>query len=419
VNPLRFAAFVPTFLFAFVFDAEAGEWTRFRGPNGAGHAAEANIPTKWSDEDIAWKTKLPAPGNSSPVVWGETVYVTSGDGESGTYTVVAIDVTNGEIRWTKAYDFAPHRVNNLNGYASSTPAVDEHGVYVMWFGDSESHVAALSHDGEERWKHGYGEIMSLHGPSPSPIVHDGKLIFALEQEGRRAPTEGGWYALDSKTGETVWMLERETSLKASSNVPCVYTTADGNDWLVFSSFAHGITVVDANDGTVVCEESDAIIARTVGSPVVAGDFVVASCGQRGGGLRMVAYDLSGGEGAPLSLAHQIEERYVPYVPTPVSDQGLLYTFQDAGTVTCVELKTGNVLWSERVRAKFFGSPVLVGGKLYCIAENGQVIVLKAGPAFEHLATNELGEGSHSTPAVAGGRMFLRTQTQLICVAGNE
>ncbi len=398
--------------------ALADNWPRFRGENGGGIASEADLPAKWSNDELAWKISLPASGNSSPVVWNDTVYVTSGDGDAGVYSVSAMDVSNGETRWQKDYTFKPRRVHQLNGYATSTPAVDESGVYVLWFGEGESLVAGISHDGEELWKHDFGKLSSMHGPSASPMVHDGKLIFTWENEGARPGLKSYWYALDCKTGETVWKTDRDTSAKASSSVPCVYESPNG-DWLIFSSFSHGITAVDAQTGEVVWEENESMIARTISSPMLAGDIVFATCGRRGGGMRMVAIDLNQGEGATPRVLHSIEEKFVPYVPTPIAVNDLLFTFHDDGTVSCMAVKTGELIWSERLRTKFFGSPVLVRDRLYCIGDGGEVFVLRAGPEFEELAVNSLGEESHATPAVANRRMFLRTNTQLMCIAAPD
>ncbi len=398
--------------------ATADNWPRFRGVNGSGIAADSAIPTKWSDNELAWKISLPAGGNSSPVVWGDTVYVTSGDGDTGVYSISAVAAVDGEVRWRKDYPLVPRRVHQLNGYATSTPAADASGVYVLWFGEGQSFAAGLDHDGQELWKRDFGNISSMHGPSSSPMVYDGKLVFTLENESANPALKSYWYALDCATGETIWKTERDASEKASSTVPCLYPTASG-DWLIFSSFAHGITAVDAQTGNVVWEKSETMIARTIGSPTLAGDIVIATCGRRGGGMRLVGIDLSQGEGATPPILHCIEEKFVPYVPTPIAVNDLLFTFHDNGTVSCMAVKTGEIIWSERLRAQFFGSPVLVGDRLYCIGDRGEVVVLRAGPEFEELARNELGEGSHATPAVANGRMFLRTNTQLMCIAAPD
>lgn len=406
-------------VFVFVAAATAENWTRFRGDNGSGAAEDAKIPARWSPEDLAWKTPLPGTGNASPVVWGDQVYVTSADPATGTFSLLALNVSDGAVVWKREYPFKPVRVHTLNSFATSTPAVDVDGVYTMSFGDDQSLVIAVAHDGTERWTKDFGATSTMHGPSQSPMIHDGTLVFSFEQEINRNGLESFWYALDTKTGETVWCLDRDTSGKASSSVPCVYNTPSGDSWIVFSSFGHGITAVDPKTGAVVWEQKDAMTARVISSPVVAGEYIVATCGRRGGGLQLLVVQPGAGEGAEPRIVHNIEERFVPYVPTPIAVNDLLYTYHDAGTVSCMAIKTGELVWSERLRAKFFGSPVLVGDKLYCVSDSGEVFVLRAGTEFEQLAVNDLGEASHATPAVANGRMFLRTNSHLMCVAATS
>ncbi len=399
--------------------AIAENWPRFRGTNGSGAAEDAEIPSTWSQSDLAWTTPLPGTGNASPVVWGDTVYVTSADPATGTFSLLALNVADGAVAWKRDYTFEPIRVHTLNSFATSTPAVDERGVYAMSFGKDQALVIAVGHDGTERWTKDFGATSTMHGPSQSAMIFDGMLVFSLEQEINRTGLESHWYAVDAETGETVWCLDRDTSAKASSSVPCVYRTADGADWLVFSSFAHGMTAVDPKTGEVVWEQKDAMTARVISSPVVAGENIIATCGRRGGGLQLLVVQPGTGEGSEPRIVHNIEERFVPYVPTPLALNDLLFTFHDAGTVSCVAIKTGELVWSERLRAKFFGSPVLVGDRLYCVSESGEVFVLRAGAEFEQLGVNDLGEASHATPAVANGRMFLRTNSQLMCVASES
>lgn len=397
--------------------AFADNWPRFRGPNGAGTASGSNVPAQWSQDDFEWKIALPGKGNSSPIVWGDTVYITCADQQANLFFLLALAVSDGKVRWSRDIPFEPMRVNPQNGFATSTPAADEGGVYAMLFGKGQSRVMAYSHDGEELWSADFGEVVTLHGPSVSPMVHNGMLVFSLEQEGGRSGLQGYWYALDCTTGETVWRLERDSNGKASSSVPSVYEPETGPSQFLFSSFGHGITAVNADTGKVLWEEPSALIARAVGSPVVVDDIVVAACGRRGGGLKLAVLRLDGD--VESRVLHAIEERYVPYVPTPVASNGLLYTFADAGTVSCIDLESGEPLWSERLKFKFAGSPVLAGDKLYCVTMDGEVVVLKAGPEFGQLAVNDLGESTQATPAIANGRMFFRTEAKLMCVAGPE
>jgi outer membrane protein assembly factor BamB len=397
----------------FATTSTADNWPRFRGPNGSGVAESASIPTKWTQSDLAWKTQLPGTGHSSPVVWGGNVYVTSASEKGDLYSLLAYRATDGKLVWKNDQSLNYLRVHSLNSRATSTPAADKNGVYALWFGPDKSLVVAVDHDGTERWQRNLGPTATMHGPSQSPMVHNGMLIFSFEQELNKAKLRSYWYALDCKTGETVWRLERDVSEKASSSVPCIYRTADGADQIVFSSNAHGLTAIDPRSGAVAWCEPTAFPTRVVSSPVQAGDLLVGTNGRRGGGLRLVAIDPGGDT---PTIVHDLEDKTVPYVSSPIAHGELLFLFHDSGLVTCMDIASGEVRWSERQKGKFFGSPVLVDDRLYCITNQGSVFVLRAAAEYELLSMNDLGEGSQATPAVANGRMFLRTHTHLMCVA---
>jgi outer membrane protein assembly factor BamB len=407
---LAFAAF-----WFITSSATADNWDRFRGPNGSGVAQDSGIPSSWTDKDLAWKINLPGRGHSSPVIWDDTVYVTSADSASKTFSLLAVRASDGGTKWKREYPFEPRPIHVLNSHASSTPAVDENGIYALWFDRNQSIAVATDHSGGELWRRDLGSVFGQHGPTQSPMIHKGKLVFSLEHE-LNYRLKSYWYALDLTTGEIVWKLERETSESASSSVPCVYQSKSGKEWLVFASRGHGISAVDPETGRLEWEEKHAFPARVVCSPILFNDLILATCGEGSIGLRLTAVRPGDRQGADSEVVHSIEERYVPYVPTPIALDGKLYLFQDRGYVSCVDLESGGILWSERPGGKFFGSPVLVEGRLYCINTKGQVVVLKAGSQYELLGVNDLGEPSKSTPAVAGGRMILRTESHLSCIA---
>lgn len=394
-------------------------WPRFRGPNGRGIAQDSDIPAKWSEEDLAWKIKLPGTGHSSPVVWEETVYVTCADEEAKVFSLLALRASDGRLVWKRDYSFEPLRINPLNSHATSTPAVDAEGVYALWFGENQSFAVAVSHVGTELWKKDLGHSSTLHGPSLSPMVYKGMLVFTLEHEKNDVGLQSHWYALDCSTGEIAWRLDRENSAKASSSVPCVYRSQSGKESLVFSSRAHGITAVDPANGIVVWEEKSALPTRVVSSPVLAKDFIVATCGDGGRGIQLTAVHPTGERPPRSRVVYTIEEAFVPYVPTPIAVNDLLFLYEDRGMVSCIEIETGKLRWSERPGGKFLGSPVLVEDRLYCINTSGKVVVLRAAAKYELLAVNDLGEASQASPAVAGARMFLRTNSHLSCIAATK
>ncbi len=162
-------------------------------------------------------------------------------------------------------------------------------------------------------------------------------------------------------------------------------------------------------------------ARVVSSPVIAGDLLIGACGKGSAGKQLVAVRAgSGGNSKRPEVVYICAGKSAPYVPTSLAKDGLLFTFHDQGDVSCLRIDTGEVLWCEKPGGKFYGSPIWVNGLLYCINRQGNVLVIKAAPTYELLATNSLGEKSQATPAVADGKMYLRTYSHLISIgSGTE
>jgi outer membrane protein assembly factor BamB len=403
-------------LLAFAAPSNGQEWTRFRGPDGSGIATPgADIPAKWSDRDFRWKIDLPGVGHSSPVLWGDRVFVTCGDEQTGAPTLVCVNASDGSVRWKRDYTSENYRHHGENSYASSTPAVDAERVYLCLMQPKQLRVVALDHDGKDAWSADLGPFVTQHGGGHSPIVFDDIVVVANDQDGPGSSI----VALDRRTGEKKWTSPRK-SYRFSASTPCVYRPKDGGPaQLVFTSWAHGITGIDPKTGLVLWELPEAFDARTVGSPVAVNDagLVIASCGEGPGGHWIMAVKPGSG-GAKPDVAYKIA-RMSPYVPTPIVKGNLLFVWADGGTVTCAMADTGETVWQERVGGTYFGSPVCVGDKLFCVSKRGEVTVIAAADKFQLLARNDLGEKSDATPAVAGGRMYLRTYGKLICVGGAE
>lgn len=393
------------------------EWTRFRGPNGQGISYAKSIPIKWTQSDYTWKVKLPGGGHSSPVTWGDKVFVTIGDQKAGRGTLLALRVSDGKALWQKEYALTSYRMNRLNSYATATPAVDADHVYVLWATTKETILAALDHDGGDVWERSFGGVHCQHGPGSSPIVLDDIVVFTHEHERSDKDVQSAWIALDCKTGQRRWTLQRQSSPKTSYSTPCVYSPGTGAPQLIFTSLAHGLTGVDPRTGTVVWEASSAFVSRVVSSPVIAGELLIGTCGDAASGKRLIAIKAGAADKSTHPTeAYKIDSSSTPYVPTSLATAGLLFTFHDRGYVSCLRSATGEQLWREKPAGRFYGSPVCVDGKLYCITTAGDVVVMRAAPSYELLAVNPLGEKSHATPAVAGGRMYLRTYSHLICIA---
>jgi len=401
--------------------SQGQEWTRFRGPNGQGISNAKTIPVRWTGEDYNWKVKLPGGGHSSPVLWGEKLFITSGDQQAGNSIIFALNVSDGRVLWQKKYSLRKYRPNKLNSYATSTPVVEADHVYVLLTSPDQTILVALNHDGDEIWKRTFEGVLCQHGAGSSPIVYDDKVIFTHEHENSsRKDAKSVWFAVNRKTGETRWTLDRNTGPKTSYSTPCVYTPETGTPQLIFNSHSHGMTSIDPGTGKVIWEVTSAFPARVVSSPVIADELLIGSCGDGGSGKRLIAVRPGSSDGSiPPTEAYSIDKGYRPYVPTSIAKEGLLFTFHDRGYVSCRNSATGRQLWEEKPAGRFFSSPVWVDGKLYCITMDGDVVVIMAAETYELLAINPLGETSHAAPAVAGGRMYLRTYSQLFSIGSKK
>ena len=398
-----------------VLCADAQEWTRFRGPNGSGVSDATTVPVKWTEKDYNWKVKLPGVGHSSPVLWGERIFIAAGEEETGKRLVCCLRAQDGSKVWQREFAGEKHGKHTDNSFASATPAVDERHVYVCWGTPKEFIVLALDHDGKEIWRTDLGPFRSGHGFGASPIVHDDLVVVPNDQDGK-----GTLLALDRKTGDLRWKVPRK-SQTATFSTPCVFQPKGGLAQLIFTSWDHGITSIDPKTGRVNWEGdifSKGHIETSIASPIVAGDLVLGTSGWLGVKMEVVAIRPGADQKKSPSEAYRLV-RSAPLVCTPVVKDDLLFIWSDNGVVTCANVESGEVYWRERVPGSYYGSPVVVGKCVYCISREGDVIVLAASKKFELLARNRLGEGSHSTPAVAGGAMYLRTYSQLISVGGKN
>jgi len=394
----------------------ARQWARFRGPNGQGISYAKNVPVKWTQNDYNWKVRLPGGGHSSPVIWDDKVFITSGDLKADQGFLLALRVEDGKILWQKEYSLSSYRPNSRNSYASATPAVDAEHIYILWPTPKETILIALDHNGGEIWKRIFEGVYCQHGAGGSPIVFEDIVVFTHEHENSTKDTPSSWIAVDRKTGQTRWELKRQTGPKTSYSTPCVYSPHTDMPQLIFISNSHGMTSVDPRNGTIVWKAESAFPARVVSSPVIAGQLLIGSCGDGSRGKSLVAvWPGSADESFQPTEAYTIGSNTAPYVPTSISNEGLLFTFHDSGYVSCLRSATGEQLWREKPDGKFFGSPVWVNGILYCITTEGEVVVIRAATTYELLAVNPLGERSHATPAVANSRIYLRTFSNLISI----
>ena len=389
--------------------SEAG-WTRFRGPNGQGVAPSA-APVQWSVADYRWKVELPGEGHSSPVLWRDRIYITSTDPASAEQWLISVDAADGSIGWKFALQSKPYAKHRFNSFASATPAVDDRHVYIPVSSDEHFQLVAVTHAGAEAWRYDLGPFVAQHGTGASPIVWRDTVIIPNDQDG-----ESFIIALDAATGRVRWKTPRRSG-PAAYGTPCIYSDTDGRDQLIVSSKASGVTGIDPANGKVLWEVSDLFKDRTVFSPVIAGDLIIAGAGQGPGGKRLVAVRPAPASGSPSAQVIYEIDRALPYVPTPLYHDGLLFLLADGGIVTCADAATGEVKWRERIGGDHFASPIFAGGVLYCVSRDGKVTTLRAADTFELIARMELDEPSHATPATTDGSIYLRTERHLIRIDG--
>jgi len=394
--------------------ADGQEWPRFRGPNGAGQAESRTVPVSWTPAECRWRVTLPGIGYSSPVINGKHVFVTCADEKKGTRFIRCYTLTDGKLVWNKTYPGSTYRKNKDCSYASSTPALDKTRVFTTWATPEEYLVLALDQaTGRELWRRDLGPFKFVHGVGASPIVYRDLLIVPDDQE------RGGTsrlVALDTKTGAVRWQIPRKSSRTAYST-PCLLTSAGGPEQLIVASTPHGISSHNPLTGNEYWEIELDPKQRVVASPVIAAGLIVASAGSGGRGKRQIAVRPGNPKtGAPPTLAYELKGG-LPYVPTPLAANGLLFTWGDQGLVKCVDAATGKLYWQHRLGAAFYGSPVRVGNRLYCASRGGEMFVLAVAKEFRQLARFELGESSFSTPAVAHGMMVIRTRSHLFAVGG--
>lgn len=400
-------------LVACVRPAQAENWPRFRGENGTGVSRDKGIPVTWSEGDYAFNVDIPGVGHAAPIVWENRLFVTSALDQGAVRELLCLDAATGRAIWSRSVGFNKSHKHAKNSWASSTPATDGKRVYVA-FGDVENHtLSAYDFDGGLVWRRSLGTFESQHGQGVSPIVHDGLVILTNDQDGPSSIV-----AFDAETGDTRWSILRSIGV-VSYATPMVHKRSDGTTQLVCVSGAAGITGHDPATGRMLWE-TDGFPLRTVASPVLADGLVIASCGQGGaGGVLLRAVDPNGTGKVQATHVKYERKTQLPYVPTPIAWEGHLYFWNDNGVVCCVEAKTGENVWVKRIGGNYSGSPVCIDGKLYGVSEDGKVTVLAASTEFKDFGTTELNDPSHSTPAVANGRLYLRTYHRLMCLPAKK
>jgi outer membrane protein assembly factor BamB len=349
-----------------------------------------------------WRVKVPGVGNSSPVVWGDHLFLTSSDANGTKRFVHCFSRTDGNLRWTR---HAPPRppepgVREKNGYASATPVTD--GERVICFLGSCG-LVCYDFAGDLRWHYDALTVKTTHGTGSSPLLYKHLVILAQDQN----RTDSIFLALDKRTGKKAWEGKRPRAMTWTT--PVVVRVGD-HDELVLAG-AETVRGYDPASGKELWSLRGPT-QEVIPALVVGNDLLYSASGRNGPtlGLR------PGGSG-DVTATHLVWRavRGGPHVPTPVLVNGRLYTANDTGILSCLDAATGKLLYQERLEDQFSASPVVAGELLYFPGESGITYVVRAGDTPVVVSRNDLGAPILASPAVVDGRLYMRTAEELVCI----
>jgi outer membrane protein assembly factor BamB len=408
--------------------ASAADWPRFRGPGGLGIGASA-VPLEWSDEkNVRWRTPLPGPGSSSPVIHGDDVFVTcySGYGVPGEPVgdpaklvrhLLCVDRVSGQVTWRRDLiaelpEDAYEGFLTEHGYSSSTPVVDADAVYAFF---GKSGVIAFDRAGKELWRVAVGkESSSRHwGSAASLVLHDDLLIVNAAEESQSIR------GLDRHTGREVWKSEA-AALELAYGTPAIATVPGGAKELVVA-VPEELWGLDPATGKLLWRATHPLTGNVSPSIVVDGDTIYVFGGFRSAGSLAVR---AGGRGDVTKTHVLWTSKTSSYVATPLLHGGHLYWIDDRGQAFCADAKTGEQVYRTRVEGivaggrPVYASPVFSDGRIYVASRWSGTFVLPAEPRFEILAHNRFASDesdSSGTPAIADGCLFHRSGRFLSCI----
>ena len=404
----RVAYLVVVALIACASTASAQDWPQFRGPGGQGHSAEKDLPLEWAEtRNVAWKTALPGLGWSSPVVSGGKVWLTTAIEQRGvSLRLMAFDVATGrEAVNVEVFHLSGARreINPKNSWASPTPIVDEGRVYVHFGADG---TAALSTDGTVIWKQHF-EYQSQHGAGGSPVLYGGVLIFNCDGSDAAFVV-----ALDKDTGKIKWKTNRRYPSDQAYTTPLVIRAGDRDQ--VISVGAFRATAYDPASGKEIWRVSYSDGFSNVPRPVYAHGLVYIATGFQQPSMLAVRSD-GMGDVTKTHVAWKAS-RGAPLTPSPIVVGDEFFMVNDAGIASCLDARTGTVIWQQRLGGTFSASPIFADGRIYFLAEQGVTTVIAPGKEFRRLASNSLDGGLLASMAVSNGSLFLRTDSHLYRIA---
>jgi len=397
----------------------AGNWPQWRGPQGTGISTERNLPLRWgTNENVSWRTPLPERGNSTPIVWDQRVFITQAEGTRR--TVRCFNRTDGKLLWQSGVTYPDKEVSHeTNPLCSASPVTDGERVIVSF---ASAGLYCYDFNGKELWHRDLGKQAHIWGNGASPIIH-GELCILNFGPGERTFL----FAVSKKTGQTVWQVDEpggsfgeskpgeKPNWVGSWSTPIV-TNLNNRDELIMT-WPKRVAAYDPRIGKELwtCQGLNPLVYT---SPLYADGMVVAM-----GGFGGMALAVRAGGNGDVTGTHRLwhHPKTKQRIGSGVIEDGHIYILNDPGVAECYELKTGKLLWEERLAGpgadnSSWSSMVLADGRLYAINHSGDTFVLKASPKFELLATNALGEPANASLAVSDGNIFIRTHKALWCIA---
>lgn len=385
------------------------DWPWWRGPHRDNLAPAGQTPPQmWSaDKNVRWRVKLPGTGHSSPCIFGERIYLTSGEKnkEQATLWLFCLKRATGETVWqTELYKGPPPKMHPDNSIAAATPACDGARVLVPFQTGQSVQMTAVGADGQVLWNRTVAPYSTIQGFSASPTFYKSAVLLPVE-----GPKGCYLTAFHRQTGDVVWRKALRDAVE--SYAPAMVKQVAGRDQLLLIG-GTSTRGYDPENGSLLWECSGP--ARTcVASPAVDRDTVYATGGYPG--RQFLAIRADGQGDVTKSRLVWTGDAKAGYVPSPVLHDGLLYAVADQGLLRCYEAKDGRVLWEHDLKAPFYSSPVLAGGALYLFDRKGKGYIVPAGRAAGAVITNELPSGVFATPVILDGRIYLRTLTDFFCL----
>ena len=387
-------------------------WSRWRGPSGQGLVSGSGYVDTWSDTDnVLWKVAVPGRGNSSPIVWGDQIFLTTATDGGARVALLAFDRTDGRQLWEAVpARTSAERVHEKNGHASGTAATDGERVY-SYLGNHG--LIATDMQGEIVWHREFGQIHASHGTAGSVLLYGDRVIFYQDMQ-RGAQVGSFIAALDARTGGTVWWTDRKEDTGWGTPIAI---RVDGHDEIVVSS-QYMVYGYSASTGEELWNAGGNMF-EVIPTPVVGHGLVFSSSGRAGPTLAI----RPGGRG-DVTDTHVAwsSPKGSPFVPSTLVYGENLYMINDmASVLTVYRAASGEVLYQGRLgraqRESFSASPVVVDGKVFLTNDGGKTFVIAAGDEFKLLQVNDIGERTLASPALVDGRWYVRTEGHLLALGG--